>query len=75
MTNTEFQTQKNLARQLDQCAARAEAIDRDPATSKQCWYLASLVLASGEDGGEFFTNTSYVLTKARASSLIETYKN
>lgn len=75
MTPTEYQTQKNLARTLDRCADRAESIDRDPATAKQCWFLAGLILKAGEDGDEFLLDTSFVLTKRRASQMIDAYLN
>lgn len=75
MTNTEFSAQKSLASQLDVCAMRAESIDAPSATSKQCWYLAGLIIQSGESGDEFYTNTSLVLTKRKASHLIDVYKN
>lgn len=67
------EAQKSLARRMDRCAARADIIDQEPATAKQCWFLAGLVLKAGEDGNEYFTNTSLVLTKRRASMLIDQY--
>lgn len=73
MTQTQFQSQKTLAAFLDRCAARAESIDREPATSKQCWFLAGLILKAGEDGSEIIADTSYVLTKREASALIDQY--
>ena len=73
MTRNDFQQQKTLASALDRCAARAETIDSDPATGKQCWFLAGLILKAGEDGNDYVTNTSLVLTKRYASGLIDTY--
>ena len=67
--------QKSLAKQLDTCAARAYSIDSDPATPKQCWFLAGLILRAGESGDDFYTNSSLVLTKRKASNLIDIYKN
>ena len=67
--------QKSLATQLDTCAARAYSIDADPATPKQCWFLASLILRAGETGDEFYTDSGLVLTKRKASNLIDVYKN
>lgn len=66
-------SQKTLAGFLDRCAARADMIDREPATPKQCWYLAHLLIKAGEDGSDYILSTSYVLTKSRASGLIEMY--
>lgn len=65
--------QKLIASFLDRAADRADMIDREPATGKQCWYLAGLMAKAGEDGGEFITNTSAILTKKRASALIQQY--
>lgn len=73
MTQDQFQSQKSLAASLDRCAGRAEFVDREPASSKQCWFLAGLILKSGEDGSEYLINSNYVLTKREASTLIDTY--
>jgi len=70
---TDRMSQKTLAGFLDRAAARADMIDREPATPKQCWFLAGLILKAGEDGGEYIVNTSLVLTKRHASTLIDTY--
>lgn len=74
MQTTETLSQKSLAGWLDRAAARADMIDRDPATGKQCWYLAHLILKSGEDGYDW-VNSNTVLTKREASNLIDTYLN
>lgn len=74
MQTIETLSQKSLAGWLDRAAARADMIDRDPATSKQCWFLASLILKAGEDGYDW-TDSSRVLTKREASTLIDTYLN
>ena len=68
-------TQKEISQTLDTCAARAEYVARTPATGKQCWFLAKLILDNGGDYSEFLLNTSYVLTKKRASDLISGYLN
>lgn len=67
--------QKELAGLLDRAAARAELVDKAPATSKQCWFLAGLIIKASDDKfiQEVATNTSYALTKNRASTLIEEY--
>lgn len=74
MQTIETLSQKSLAGWLDRAAARADMIDRDPATSKQCWFLASLILKAGEDGYDW-TDGNRVLTKREASTLIDTYLN
>ena len=39
-----MKNQHQIAQILDRCAERANFIDREPATQKQCWYLAKLML-------------------------------
>lgn len=67
--------QKALAKQLDVCAARAYRINKAPATGKQCWFLASLLLKASQDIDVFYTNTSLVLTKREASHQIDSLLN
>lgn len=38
---------KALARKLDDAALTADSIEMEPATGKQCWYLAGLMLKAG----------------------------
>lgn len=73
---TEF-NRKTIAQFLDRAAARADMVNRDPASAKQCWFLAGLIAQHKDDAayGEIVTNTSFVLTKQRASQLIDTYLN
>jgi hypothetical protein len=70
-----MKNQHQVAQILDRCAERADFIDLEPATQKQCWYLAKLMLDAGDDGGEFVgefvLNTSAILTKQDASQRIE----
>lgn len=68
-------TQKMIAQQLDRAAARADSIDKIPATSKQCWYLASLMLqkTNEADLSELTLNTNLILTKYEASNRIGFY--
>jgi hypothetical protein len=77
-----MKNQHQVAQILDRCAERADFIDLEPATQKQCWYLAKLMLDAGDDGGEFMLdagddggefvlNTSAILTKQDASQRIE----
>lgn len=68
---------KLIVKFLDTAASRADIIDREPATGKQCWFLAGLI-AQNEDGvtyNEIVCNTSFVLTKRRASQMIDMYLN
>lgn len=66
-----MKNQHQIAQILDRCAERANFIDREPATQKQCWYLAKLMLEAGDEGGDFSLNTSAILTKQDASKRIE----
>jgi len=65
--------QKQVAQILDRCAARAHSVNATPASGKQCWFLAGLLVkANAEaDVNDMIVNTSYVLTSRRASSMIE----
>jgi len=63
--------QQLIAQVLDRCAERANFIDREPATQKQCWYLAKLMLEDGDDGSELLLDTSAILTKRDASRRIK----
>lgn len=65
--------QKEVAQILDRCAARAHSVGATPASGKQCWFLAGLLVkANAEaDVNEMIVNTSYVLTSRRASCMIE----
>lgn len=61
---------------LNAAAARADMIDGDMASGKQCWFLAKLILESASD--EMMSEimkTSFVLTKKRASNMIDGYLN
>lgn len=76
MTTTTTKDRKSIARQLDRCAARADMIDREPATSKQCWFLAGLLAERGHESDEIgcgILNTQAILTKRQASSWIDEY--
>lgn len=66
---------KVVASFLDDAAARAEMIDADPASQKQCWYLAGLIVDADDIGmyEDIVLNTSFMLTKREASGLIEMY--
>lgn len=66
---TDRTEQKGIARILDNAAARADSVGAVPATSKQCWFLASLIMQSGQRHD--LTDTSLVLTKRAASEKID----
>jgi hypothetical protein len=70
-TKTKMKTQQQIAQILDRCAERANFIDREPATPKQCWFLAKLMMDDGDDGSELLLDTSAILTKRDASRRIE----
>jgi len=66
---------KTLARFIDNAAARADIVDAEPASPKQCWFLAGLIVKADdeEQAREFVLNTSLVLTRRRASLMIGNY--
>lgn len=66
---------KLLAGFIDQAAGRSEIVDAEPATRKQCWFLSGLIIGASDHAqeDEFVLNTSFVLTKKRASNLISNY--
>ena len=49
--------------------------DLEPASTRQCWYLAKLMLEAGDDGSEILLNTSFLLTKREGSKLIKFHLN
>ncbi len=51
---------KTLARFIDNAAARADIVDAEPASPKQCWFLAGLIVKAD-------------LTRRRASLMIGDY--
>lgn len=71
---TEFD-RKLIAKFIDSAAARADMIDREPATSKQCWFIAGLIAQHRDEAtySDFVLNTSLVLTKREASRIIDSY--
>lgn len=69
-------SQKLIARYLDDAATRADMIDRDMATGKQCWFLAKLMLENAsEQAMAEVQKSNFVLTKRRASQMIDGYLN
>lgn len=77
MTTTAL-TQKEIAKVLDNAAARATMVGGCPATGKQCWFLAGLILKDGHAETDFSAivcDTSFVLTSKKASTMINQYLN
>ena len=68
---------KTIVKFLDTAASRADIVDQCPATGKQCWFLAGLIEQNNDEAtySEIVTNTSFVLTKKRASQMIDAYLN
>ena len=67
-------TQKEIAQHLDRAAQRCESVGGSAATSKQCWFLAKLLLDAGEDARDIDcgpANTQAMLTKSKASLFID----
>lgn len=75
MTQDRHQAQKDIAAKLDRLANNAGGPNGGGASSKQCWYLASLLLDAREtDRQGYLTDTNYALTMKRASSWIRDLK-
>lgn len=69
-------TQKEIAQTLDRAAARADMVGARPASGKQCWFLAKLILEN--DDGSFYDELSSfntVLTSKKASFIISDLLN
>jgi hypothetical protein len=60
------QAQKAFARVLEECAK----LDESPATRRQCWYLASLMIEAGQDSKTF---EGKPLSKTMASDSIKSH--
>lgn len=58
-----------IAKHLDRLALQAKDAGETPATRKQCWYLAGLIEANGDDHAQL----TDPLTKELASHLISQY--
>lgn len=67
--------QKRVARALDKAAARADAVGARPASAKQCWFLAGLIVKWNDT--QFFnkieTDLSLRMTAREASGQIDRY--
>ena len=77
MTTATTLNPKEVVEELDRAAARAHIISKCPATSKQCWFLATLISKQNDEAtySDFLVNTSTVLTKSKASEMIAWYLN
>lgn len=64
-------SQKTVCNTLESAAVRAEYTNQTPATSKQCWFLAGLI--DEETYNEILINSNYILTKGKASKMIDEY--
>jgi hypothetical protein len=66
--------QKTVASFLDDAAARADRIGKEPASGKQCWFLAKLIF-DADDRATYseFVNGGRALSKRQASSMIDGY--
>jgi hypothetical protein len=66
--------QKSIAQELDRAASRSDF----GASGKQCWFLASLMIKAGDTPADWdigYTHTNAVLTKKKASFIIDQYLN
>lgn len=68
--------QKTIARLLDDAADRT-AVGDEPATRKQCWYLAALIAQHRDYDAwrQITANAAWGLTKRAASLWIGEYRN
>jgi len=71
-TTAEKTDKRVIADALAAAAVRASMIGREPATNKQIWYLACLM--AEVDDNSLVGDTNLVLTKRKASKLIDFYK-
>lgn len=68
--------QKHIAMALDRAAERCHQIEIEPATSKQCWFLAKLIAEAGGEAADVdcaITNSSALLSRKMASTYIDSY--
>ena len=66
-------SQKEVAGIVDRAAARAWDVEAEPATGKQCWYLAGLIAKANDEAMISDLVLTTVLTKRSASKLIDAY--
>ena len=69
-TTTKTMNHKTFSHVLATAASRAETVGMEPASGKQCWFLAKLLLDDGDDGSDWVLDTSRILTKKQASTRI-----
>lgn len=63
--------QKTIVQFLDRAASNADVIDKDPATSKQTWFIAKLLSDRGMGAFDVIEPSNSTLTKREASSIID----
>ncbi len=68
--NTKMLNQKEIASNLQTAANRSS----NPASSKQIWFLAKLMMDANEDGLDYVLNGE-ILSVRQASSMIDYYLN
>ena len=66
-------TQKEVAAELDRQAALCYHIEVTPASGKQCWFLASLMVKAGDNDPRAFLHSDTPLTSREASRVIDSY--
>lgn len=62
---------KTIAQCLDNAAARTEMVGGTPATPKQCWYLAGLLVGDEAWRADAYLDSNAMLSKRAASALID----
>lgn len=68
---------KNIVSTLDSRAMNADMAGGNPASGKQCWFLATLIEKHNDvrQYEEIILNSNFCLSKAKASKLIDMYLN
>lgn len=66
-------SQKEVVKYVDIAASRAHDVEAEPATGKQCWFLAGLIVKADDEAMVSDLVLSTVLTKRYASKLIDSY--
>ncbi len=72
MTTDKYTEQKELANDLVAIARNCANINAEPATTKQCWFIAGLMIEADmvEEWKGNMLDSSYMLTKRQASEEI-----
>jgi hypothetical protein len=66
-------SKKEIAQVLDRAAVRASAQNQRPATAKQCWFLACLMLKSSRHEADLAEMETDALSAGDASAAIDMY--